>query len=166
MRLPRIVRTTSFRLTLLYAGLFCTSVLILFAAMYWYGTGYLAGQIDRSVDNEIAELQTNAKGRGLAGLTETVAAYARQAPGRRLLLSEQRTWPSARRQCAVTAANRGDCQLTIRGCVIGGAVWARVGDERKLGSDGFDPNDSRCEIGSSIKLPPVCSIASASSGAA
>ena len=80
MPLPRILRTTSFRLTLLYAGLFCASVLLLFVAMYWYGTGYVAGQIDRTVANEIAEMQTNAKGRGLAGLRDTVAAYARQAP--------------------------------------------------------------------------------------
>jgi signal transduction histidine kinase len=80
MPLPRIVRTTSFRLTLLYAGLFFASVMLLFAAMYWYGTGYVAGQIDRTVANEIAELETNAKGRGLTGLRDTVAAYARQAP--------------------------------------------------------------------------------------
>ena len=49
--------------------------------MYWYGTGYVATQIDRTVDNEIAELETNAKGRGLAGLRETVNSYAREAPG-------------------------------------------------------------------------------------
>jgi len=81
MRFPRLLRTTSFRLTLLYAGLFGASVLILYSAMYWYGSGYVASQIDRTVDNEITELETNAKGRGLSGLRETVDAYARQAPG-------------------------------------------------------------------------------------
>lgn len=80
MPLPRILRTTSFRLTLLYAVLFCVSVLILYAAMYWYGTGYVADQIDHTVDNEIAELEAHARGGGLAALRDTVSAYARQAP--------------------------------------------------------------------------------------
>lgn len=80
MQLTRLFKTTSFRSTLLYACLFCTSVLVLFAAMSWYGTGYFAGQIDRTVSNEILELQANGRGRGLAGLKSVVAAYAHEAP--------------------------------------------------------------------------------------
>ncbi len=80
MPLPRFVRTTSFRLTLLYAALFFTSVLLLFAAMYWYGTGFIADQIDTTVSDEITEVRTHAGAGGLAPLQATVAAYARQAP--------------------------------------------------------------------------------------
>jgi signal transduction histidine kinase len=80
MRLPRIFNTTSFRLTLLYAALFCASVMLLFVAMYWYGTGYVAGQIDRTVSNEIAEVRESARGRGLKGLQEDVASYSSKAP--------------------------------------------------------------------------------------
>jgi signal transduction histidine kinase len=82
MRLPRVLRTTSFRLTLLYAALFCGSVLLLFGAIYWSGTGYVAGQIDQTVANEIAEIETNARGQGADGMRTVVAKYAAQAaPG-------------------------------------------------------------------------------------
>lgn len=80
MPLPRFVRTTSFRLTLLYAALFLASVLLLFAAMYWYGAGFVADQIDKTVSDEITEVRAHAGPGGLVALRTTVAAYARQAP--------------------------------------------------------------------------------------
>src|SRR5580692_1314088 len=80
MRVPRVLRTTSFRLTLLYAGLFCASVLLLFGAMFWFGTGYVDGQIDKTVSNEIAEINLNAAGRGFEGLRSVVASYSQHAP--------------------------------------------------------------------------------------
>ena len=89
MRLPRSLRTTSFRLTLLYAGLFCASVLLLFGAMFWYGSGYVAGEIDRNVANEIDEIRTNASGKGAEGLRRTVVKYAAHAaPGVYYLLQD------------------------------------------------------------------------------
>ncbi|HEY1710374.1 MAG TPA: HAMP domain-containing sensor histidine kinase [Rhizomicrobium sp.] len=91
MRLPRVLRTTSFRLTLLYAALFCGSVLLLFGAMYWSGTGYVASQIDQTVSNEIAEIETNARGQGAAGMRAVVAKYAAQAsPGVFYLFQDSR----------------------------------------------------------------------------
>ena len=81
MRLPRVLRTTSFRLTLLYAGLFCASVLLLFGAMYWFGTGYISAQIDKTVSNEITEVRLTAASQGTEGLRNVVASYARHAPG-------------------------------------------------------------------------------------
>jgi len=80
MPLPRFLRTTSFRLTLLYAGLFCASVLILFGAMYWAGTGFIADQIDQTAASEIKEVQTAAHGSSLADLQKTVADYAANTP--------------------------------------------------------------------------------------
>ncbi len=90
MPLPRVLRTTSFRLTLLYAVLFFGSVLLLFGAMYWYGTGYIANQIDQTVANEIAEIETN-EGGGLPSMQAAVAKYAAQAsPGVFYLLQDAR----------------------------------------------------------------------------
>src|ERR1700761_9212615 len=81
VRLPRVLRTTSFRLTLLYAGLFCASVLVLFGAMYWFGTAFITDQIDRTVASEIAEMRTAAHGTTLDDLQKTVADYSANAPG-------------------------------------------------------------------------------------
>ena len=46
MRLPRPLRTSSFRLTLLYAALFSVSVLLLFGIVGWSVTRFMAEQID------------------------------------------------------------------------------------------------------------------------
>jgi hypothetical protein len=40
--LPRILRTSSFHLTLAYAGLFGASVVILFGVIYWATNVYMA----------------------------------------------------------------------------------------------------------------------------
>ena len=80
MRLTKVVRTTSFRFTLLYAALFFISVLLLFGAVYWYGTGYVAGEIDLTVANELKEIQTSVDFR-TQGPQRTVAKYAAQSPG-------------------------------------------------------------------------------------
>src|ERR1700761_6146802 len=80
MRLPRIVRTTSFRLTLAYAGLFCASVLLLFGAMFWFGTGYVADEIDRTVADEITEVRQSAGGASLENLRQAVATYTKHTP--------------------------------------------------------------------------------------
>jgi signal transduction histidine kinase len=80
VRLPRIVRTTSFRLTLLYAGLFCASVLVLFGAMYWFGTGYVSSEIDKTASDEIVEVRQAADDQSLDGLRRAVTAYTKHAP--------------------------------------------------------------------------------------
>ncbi len=80
MPLPRFLRTTSFRMTLLYAGLFCASVLILFGAMYRFGTGFIADQIDQTVASEVAEVRTATHGETLADLQQTVATYSANTP--------------------------------------------------------------------------------------
>ncbi len=67
-------------MTLLYAGLFCASVLILFGAMYWFGTGFIAEQIDATVNSEIEEVRTAAHGNTLAALRKTVALYSTNTP--------------------------------------------------------------------------------------
>jgi signal transduction histidine kinase len=54
--LPRLFRTSSFRLTLLYAALFSASVIVLFAVIYWSTAHYMTGQLDAAIDSDFAEL--------------------------------------------------------------------------------------------------------------
>lgn len=84
-----MLRTSSFRLTLLYAGLFGVSVVILFAVMFWAATSYADRQIDATVSDEISEVLRGAAGRGLAGLRAVVTPLAVQAaPGVYYLLED------------------------------------------------------------------------------
>jgi signal transduction histidine kinase len=52
--LSDIPRTTSFRLALLFLGLFGASSLILFGFMYWQTAGYVSGGLDYWLRNEMA----------------------------------------------------------------------------------------------------------------
>jgi len=51
-----LLRTSSFRLTLLYSGVFTLSAVILFGAVTWLATTFMARQIDATVANEVAEI--------------------------------------------------------------------------------------------------------------
>jgi signal transduction histidine kinase len=78
--LPRLLKTSSFRLTLLYAGLFGISVLILFAVIYVSTAGYMARQLDEAVMADLVELQNEADGGGLPSLTAVVSKWASRPP--------------------------------------------------------------------------------------
>ncbi len=65
---------------LLYAGLFCASILLLFGTMFWLGTNYFTAQIDDSVSKEILELDAATKGQPPGALQGAVASYAKDAP--------------------------------------------------------------------------------------
>lgn len=80
MSLPRIFRTSIFRLTLLYAGLFSLSVLILFVAIFWFGSGYVESQIDQTVTNELGRIQSRAAFGDLDHYREVVESYVQRAP--------------------------------------------------------------------------------------
>ena len=79
MSTPRLLKTSSFRLTLLYACLFGLSVLILFAVIYLATAGYMTNQIDDAVAADLAELRSEAGG-GLARMAAVVSAWAARAP--------------------------------------------------------------------------------------
>jgi len=55
--LSRILRTSSFRLSLLCSGLFVASVLILFGVTYWTANVYMSSSLDEAVDGDITELE-------------------------------------------------------------------------------------------------------------
>lgn len=80
MRLSRIVKTSSFRLTLLYAAISCLSSILLFGVIYWSAAGFMEGQIDNTVSSEIAEIEADAAGGTANEMTATVDALTRRSP--------------------------------------------------------------------------------------
>jgi len=89
VRLPRLLKTSSFRLTVLYSGLFGLSVLILFVIIYLSTAGYMSRQFDEAVNAELAELRSEAEGGGLSGLAAAVKErVARASTGSYYLLRD------------------------------------------------------------------------------
>ena len=80
MRLPRLVRTASFRLTLAYAGLFSASVVILFGAIYWIAGVYMTSQLDAAIDSDLTELQEGLRDGGPERVAALIADRVRQMP--------------------------------------------------------------------------------------
>ena len=80
MRLPRLLRTTSFRLTLLYAGVFTISVTVLFGIIYWSTAGFLSQQLEDSVNIELATILEGQPEAGLPRLVDEVEDRAKRAP--------------------------------------------------------------------------------------
>lgn len=89
MRLSRIVKTSSFRLTLLYAAIFCLSFLVLFGAIYWSTANFMDREIDTTVASEIAEIKADAAGGGPALMTSVVDGLARRSPDFFYLLQDR-----------------------------------------------------------------------------
>jgi signal transduction histidine kinase len=80
VHLPRLFRTTSFRLTLLYATVFTVSVSVLFGIIYWSTAGYLSRQMDASIDLELTSLEQDEPEKGLIHLQHEVEERLRGAP--------------------------------------------------------------------------------------
>jgi signal transduction histidine kinase len=77
---PRLLRTSSFRLTLGYAGLFGASVLILFGVIYWATDFYMTSSLDAEVDSDVAELSDSLHTSGIPALAALIDQRLRQRP--------------------------------------------------------------------------------------
>jgi signal transduction histidine kinase len=80
MRLPALLRTSVFQLTLIYMALFGVSVVALFVFMYWSTVGFLERQTDEVIDAEITGLGEQYARRQLVGLVEIIRDRVRR-PG-------------------------------------------------------------------------------------
>jgi signal transduction histidine kinase len=80
VRRARIFRTSSFRLTLLYAALFSVSVVVLFAVIYWTTSFYMMGQLDSAIESDLAELQEALESSGPARLAQTIKDRVSEMP--------------------------------------------------------------------------------------
>ncbi len=88
MRHTRLLRTSSFRLTLLYAGLTAASFLLLFGVVFWSTSNFMDRQIDATVDSELAEIQADAQGGNQEHLRGIVQEMVGRAPGYYYLLQD------------------------------------------------------------------------------
>ncbi len=86
--LPRLARTSNFRLVLLYSGLFTVSVLVLMVMMLWWGSAYVIQQTDEMVSDELGDVQAAAAKPGAGGLRGVIQDFARQASVRDRYLLE------------------------------------------------------------------------------
>jgi signal transduction histidine kinase len=81
VRLPKPLRTSSFRLTILYAAMFGLSGLLLFATVAWSVNSFMAEQLDATVANELAEVQADAGGQDIGALKRVIDGLIVNSPG-------------------------------------------------------------------------------------
>lgn len=72
-----ILRTTTFRLAIIYLALFGASVVAVLGFVYWSTTGYIARQTDAALVEEVEELRDLYLRRGAAELTRLVDMRSR-----------------------------------------------------------------------------------------
>ncbi len=70
--LPRLFRTFTFRLALLYISLFASSVLLLLVFLYWATAGYMAQQLEETIAVEVRSLAEHYERNGATGLMRLI----------------------------------------------------------------------------------------------
>jgi signal transduction histidine kinase len=140
VRIPRVFRTSSFRLTALYGGLTSAGYLLLFAIVFWSTTHYMQQQLDSSVAGELTEIQNAAPDGGRDQIRDVVAGLIGRSPDYFYLLQDAdgrvlignlpatravtgiRQWPGSRR-------HRGNPFSGIRGrgIIVAGGAYLFVG---------------------------------------
>lgn len=83
MRPNRLIRSSIFRLALVYLCLFSASVLLLVGFIYWSTTDSLTRQIDATIDAEITGLAEQFNQRGLLGLIRAIQRRSDPTAGTR-----------------------------------------------------------------------------------
>ncbi len=76
----RFLRSSTFRLALLYMLLFSTSVLVLLGFIYWSTVSYISAQTDETIDIEILDLTERYRNAGLTGLTQLLSERLSRRP--------------------------------------------------------------------------------------
>ncbi|MGH7115234.1 MAG: hypothetical protein ACREE9_12140, partial [Stellaceae bacterium] len=143
--LTRVVRTSSFRLTLLYALLFSASAVILFAVIYWATAVYMTSELDAAIDSDLTELQTVMRVGGAGVLAASIEDRVRQMPaGPMLYLLQDRggkilagNLPRMRRQdgrldFAAAGLAGGRRQVHARGVALADGDYLVVGVDAQM----------------------------------
>ena len=73
VNLTSFLRSSTFRIALLYVVLFTASVLVLFSFIYWSSVRYMADQSDIAIRTEINTLSERYENRGLPGLRRLIS---------------------------------------------------------------------------------------------
>jgi signal transduction histidine kinase len=77
VRITRFLRTTAFRLALLYAGVFSLSVILLFGFIYWTTSVLVDLQRQQAIIADINDLRDEFSALGLPGLLDSIADRSR-----------------------------------------------------------------------------------------
>jgi signal transduction histidine kinase len=77
---PRLLRSVTFRLALVYAGLFAASAVLLLGFVYWQTAAYLFRQADDAIEAEVATLAERYRRTGIAGLTGALLERVARRP--------------------------------------------------------------------------------------
>lgn len=72
MRIARLLRSSTFRLAVLYMALFGASVAVLLTFIYWSTAGYMALQTDDTIEAEVTGLAERYSVSGLDGLVRSI----------------------------------------------------------------------------------------------
>ena len=105
MTLPPLLRSASFRLTLIYILLFGGSAAVLLTFIYWATAGTLSDQVDATIEADIKGLAEQYELRGTPGVAAIISERVRQDPGgrtvylltdplRRPLVGNLSDWPT------------------------------------------------------------------------
>ena len=70
MRLAELLKSSTFRLALLYMILFAGSASMLLGFIYWSSVAFMAEQVDTTIEAEIQGLAEQYRQRGLNGLVQ------------------------------------------------------------------------------------------------
>ncbi|HEX7201103.1 MAG TPA: hypothetical protein VF213_16590 [Dongiaceae bacterium] len=77
MRITRFLRTTTFRLALVYAAVFSLSVILLFGFVYWTASVLVDRQRQQAIIADINDLKDEFSTLGLPGLLDSVMDRSR-----------------------------------------------------------------------------------------
>ncbi len=78
--MPRVLRSTSLRLAVIYAGLFLGSSLAMVLLTYWTTVGYFNRQIDSAIQADIDTVLERTRAEGIAGAVTALAERLRDDP--------------------------------------------------------------------------------------
>ena len=81
MRLNSYLRSSTFRLALIYMALFGGSVLLLLSYIYWSTARQMAEQADATIETEITGLAERYRTDGLEGLSDSIKKRTSRKPG-------------------------------------------------------------------------------------
>ena len=112
----RLLRSSTFRLALVYAALFGASALLLLAFIYWSTAGYMTRQTEAAIEAEIDTFAERYRLTGIPGLVALIeerlesgtSIYLLADPAYRPLAGNLERWPHGRR------AEEGWLELRIR----------------------------------------------------
>lgn len=76
----KLLRSSTFRLALIYMVLFAGSVLLLLGFIYWSTVAFMANQTDATIEAEITGLAEQYRDRGLNGLVTTITERLERDP--------------------------------------------------------------------------------------